>query len=704
MVVVSSHRLVAAAAALAFLGTACTANVEVSVPEGAAPPIDAPATDAPVTDPPVTDEATEAPATEGPEEATDPPATDAPPAADGEVVIDGRFEYEDADCVFAEPSEMEVTCGWVTAPERWDGDTDDDTVRFHVARFHNPEADDGAANNPLVYLDGGPGGHALETVPFSFDSLFRPFTTAHDVVIWDQRGTGYSEPSLDCDAVNAAGDENLAVADPQVDELARETEALVGCIEDWLDDGVDLSAYNSVASSHDLEAVRLALGIDAWNVLGISYGTRLAQTYVREHPGAIRSVIIDSVVPVAGDLDADIPQNAERAFRQLFDGCAADPACNETYPDLENRLWAAADALDAEPAEFDALNAATGEGTNVLANGDDLISTVFSALYSTEAFAAIPQLVEQLEQGDTSGFATYIGIDLANQDFFSVGMLYAVRCHEEYPFLTDDAVANGLADDERINARFSAPGANAAEQFAPVCDAMQAGAADPVENEIVASDLPTLVLEGQYDPVTPPSGGEAVADGLAAATFVVMPHQGHGPISDACAADVAMAFLADPAADVDTSCVAGSEAPPWVPEAEAIELEPFDYDDGLVAASGLRPTGWTEAGSGVWSNQDNVLNQIVLLQQAAPGASPDLILDALISNTGAEDPDEGDAITDDAGRTWTTYRAVLGGGELALFLAQDDGSTLVVLLQGPAARLDAITADPIPAILSAMQG
>jgi pimeloyl-ACP methyl ester carboxylesterase len=682
-----------------LLAASCTADMEISASSESAAPPDATA-EPPGSETPANENPSEAPL-----EATEAPTDPAPPAGEDTVVIEGRYEFETADCEFAPPAGVDVTCGWMTVPQRWDDPGDPDTVRFHVARLHAPDAIDGAEDNPLVYLDGGPGGDSLEAVPFSYDTLFKPFNVNHDLVMWDQRGTGYGDPSLGCEPVDQATDDNLAVAGTQADELAAETEALVGCIEDWRAAGIDLSTFNSVISAHDLEAVRLALGIESWNVLGISYGTRLAQSYMRLHPQGIRSVIIDSVVPVAEDLDADIPKNAARAFRQLFEGCATDPACAGSYPDLEERFWALVAAMDQEPVGLRSANPADGSTVDVVANGDDLVSTAFSALYSTESFAAVPELVAQLEAGQTDGLGAFIGIDQANQQFFSVGVLYAVRCHEEYPFLTDDMITAGLSGDDRIDARFAAPGAGVREQFDPICTAMDAGAAAAVENQAVVSDLPTLVIEGQYDPVTPPVGGEEVAASLTNATYLLMPHQGHGPIGDECATDIALAFLAEPDNPPDTGCAAGSAPPPWQADDAGLTLEPFEYDDGLVAAAGLRPTGWTDAGPGLWANEDNLLNRVLLLQQAAPGAAPGLILDAIVGNTGAAEPEEREAIADEQGRTWASYRTSIagGGGDLAIFLTEDDGATLVVLLQGPAARLDALTADPIPQILSAME-
>jgi pimeloyl-ACP methyl ester carboxylesterase len=143
---------------------------------------------------------------------------------------------------------------------------------------------------------GGPGGHAIESVVLSFD-MFAPFVENRDLIVFDQRGTGFSQPSLNCqeltDLVYDLIDENLSIEEIE----DRQIEAVKQCRDRITREGINLSLYNSAQSAADLNDLRMALDYESWNILGISYGTRLALTAMRDFPDGIRSVILDSVYP-----------------------------------------------------------------------------------------------------------------------------------------------------------------------------------------------------------------------------------------------------------------------------------------------------------------------------------------------------------------------------------------------------------------------
>lgn len=105
-------------------------------------------------------------------------------------------------------------------------------------------------------------------------------------------------------------DDDLTLEEGQ----ALTLEALTECRDRLLADDVDLTAYNSAESAADVADLRVALGYDEWNLYGISYGTRLAQTIVRDYPEGIRSVILDSSYPLAANLQTETAVNADRAL------------------------------------------------------------------------------------------------------------------------------------------------------------------------------------------------------------------------------------------------------------------------------------------------------------------------------------------------------------------------------------------------------
>jgi pimeloyl-ACP methyl ester carboxylesterase len=229
--------------------------------------------------------------------------------------------FTSSSCDFIVPGGRDVTCGYLTVPEDRT-QPDGAAVRLHVAVFLSESGN--PAPDPVVYLEGGPGGEPLETLIFTFEDYFAPYLTERDVIIFDQRGTGLSEPSLACPELVEASLEYLDDVLSDEEEADVYLGAMTDCRERLLADGVNLAAYNSRENAADLNDLRIALGYDEWNLYGISYGTKLALTTMRDFPEGIRSVVLDSAYPLQTSLIIDVPANMDRAFDTLFAGCAAD--------------------------------------------------------------------------------------------------------------------------------------------------------------------------------------------------------------------------------------------------------------------------------------------------------------------------------------------------------------------------------------------
>jgi pimeloyl-ACP methyl ester carboxylesterase len=212
-------------------------------------------------------------------------------------------------CPFALPSGVEEKCGTVAVPQDRSSDGSA-TFELEVVVFAS-EAD-APAPDPLVYLAGGPGENAIDTLRFTFDDLFRPFLKARDVVVFDQRGAGYSEPGAECEELAALEIDLLDRSLSIDEESALGVAAAQACYDRLMSAGVALDALSTAESAADVHSIMTALGYDEWDSLGISYGTRLAQTIMRDRPEGVRSVIRDSVVPLEADIIAQTPGSFAR--------------------------------------------------------------------------------------------------------------------------------------------------------------------------------------------------------------------------------------------------------------------------------------------------------------------------------------------------------------------------------------------------------
>jgi pimeloyl-ACP methyl ester carboxylesterase len=466
---------------------------------------------------------------------TEPPAVDASESVVAESAPQDA-ESVPADCPFAIPDGYEIACGVLRVPENR-GRADSPTIELAYAVVY-AATDQGRP--PLVYLAGGPGGSAIDDFVADPEGWDYPFTRTRDLILLDQRGTGYSLPTLDCPELA----EEVAFGDENPEEACHSRLAAAG---------IDLAAYNTVENAADVEALRRALGIASWDLLGISYGTRLALIVMRDYPAGVRSAVLDSAFPPNADTADEEALASYWSLEQLFADCAADGYCDENYPDLESVFLETVAAMNEDPLDG--------------VFGDDLAFTVFQALNDTNLIPLVPYVIYAVADGDI-GALDEIATDTVGSGRYqaeadrsdSEGMYNSVICHEEYVF-GDYATA-----ETRLIAE--APEAIQAVLMQPVADLFQvcsywgAGAAAPRENEAVRSDLPTLILAGQYDNATPPGWAYLAAETLPNAFVYEFPGAGHSLLSaDQCAIDITTAFLDAPDRAPDGSCIAEIEWP-----------------------------------------------------------------------------------------------------------------------------------------------
>jgi pimeloyl-ACP methyl ester carboxylesterase len=584
--------------------------------------------------------------------------------------------FEPADCPFMmmPGGGRTIDCGYLTVPEDRTDPDNTDTIRLAVAIFRAES--ETPAPDPIIYLEGGPGGNALEIYGTAFNLIFGPFAEARDFIILDQRGVGFSEPALDCPEYTDVVLDQLAADIDPAEERAQLFDALLACRDRLAEQDVDFEAYNSAQNAADVNDLRIALGYDEVNLYGISYGTRLALTVLRDFPEGVRSVILDSTYPLEADLNVETPANTERAFEQLFAACAADAECATTYPDLESVFYEAVAALDADPVLADVTIPVRNETYEALIDGDVLIGVTFQALYSAELIPTLPELIYNASEGNVSQLSQILGLLLLNQDFISVGMYFSVQCNEEVPFTTPEQLAGATEAIDEALADYYESDPEYTTALIDLCAAWVEADPTPAENQPVTSDVPTLILAGEFDPITPPRWGEAVAESLPNSYYFEFPAVGHGAsVSDACPTAVAQAFLDDPATAPDVACIAEVAAPDFV--LAELELEPLVTNTYETVI----PAGWEEIMPGTGTYAESANAQTVLLIQAVPGPSS-MLLGLLAGQLGVDElGDPATTLETGAGLSWDIYRDLeVQGLPGALAVTESGGQTYLVIL------------------------
>ncbi len=598
------------------------------------------------------------------------------PAAAQDTTVP-RFE-ESATCNFSVPKDQTPKCGYLIVPEDRSNPSDTKTIKLDVAIFPAKNADKAA--DPVIYLDGGPGGETLETANLEFNDLFAPFQDNNDVILFDQRGVGSSDPSLDCKETTDLAYSTLDTELTPDEYLNQYEEALKACATRLAGQGVDLAAYNSAQSAADVADLRTALGYDKLNLFGISYGTRLALTILRDHPEIVRSAIIDSVVPLQGSY-FDAAKSTQRVLDTLFQGCAADTACNKAYPDLENDFYGLVKQLNDQPVEIKVPNLQTGGQTSAVVDGDAFVGAVFQAFYLTDLIPDLPKDIEAIKGGDYTFLITMTTLQLVQLNYISEGMYMAVQCKEEIPFDTADSI-NAILKATRpelvgfVRRELVDPSALTA------CQSWDKGTPNPVENQPVTSDIPTLVMTGEYDPVTPPDNAKEVAQTLSKSFLFEFPGTGHGVIpAQKCALGIAQAFLADPTTKPDSSCLSGVKEPAFTTPDTVVQSGPItmtSFTEASMGISGVVPQGWKEVSNGTFSRANNGADQTAIAYQVVPGMTADTALPLLANQFGITDTT---GTTYQAnGLTWHIVKGDFGGVKVDLALADGHSQVFVIFL------------------------
>lgn len=524
-------RVVLLAALLTLAGCAGTPAAEVSVPAATA------LVPAPSATAAVPKDILEATAT-----ATLPPTpTLVPPTPTPEMTT---ATFMKAECPF-HPGGRAVTCGYLTVPENR-GRENGREIQLFVAIV--PSTSDTRADDPIIFLHGGPGGQA-GWYTLSVANNFGNALAQRDLIVFDQRGAGLSEPSLDCPEWPATVYPRYGEIVPPEERRATAEGVHRACYERLAATGTDFASYNSAASAADINDLRLALGYDQVNLFGISYGSRLALTVMRDYPHIVRSAILDSTVPLEVDMYAALPANRQRAFDLLFSHCAADAQCVAAFPELEERFYALAERLDAEPFTLQLRYERDSQLYDVAVNGDMLIGALHWALYSTELLPHLPRYIDELERGIVTNWRDPIYSWAFIGDGFSEGASAAVWCYDEFGFSSGNQVT------ETLHPRQQEYTAYERAAWVDQCAVWQVAAGPAMENEPVRSGIPTLVLAGEFDPITPPQWGRQVAETLDNAHFYEFPSVSHGVRSARrCARDMVTAFLAAPDREPALDC------------------------------------------------------------------------------------------------------------------------------------------------------
>ncbi len=393
----------------------------------------------------------------------------------------------------------------------------------------------GVKPDPIFPFSGGPGQDATESAQYYRGDWTRD---ERDLVFVSQRGTG-GDNKLDCP--KAADDNNIQ---GYLDPLFR-ADLFREC-RDELSKRFDLTKYSTELSADDFNDLRRALGYDKINVTGGSYGTRMALVYMRRHPETVRTAILNGVAPIAFRNPLYHSSNFHEAIRALFAECDNDPECRAAFPNLEDEYLAILHRLEQEPAEVTVGNPVTKEPVTVRLSKEAFIEGLRVTMYAGRRNREVPHLLHRAFEGELRPFAEMaLASERGIRKILALGMLLSVTCSEDLDRITEKDIVEIAAWTDAGDTRIRTQKA--------VCEFWPRSEISPDYGDPVSVDVPTLLLSGNLDPVTPPKWGEEAASHLPRSLHLVVPGA-HG-VGGECLTSIQKAFLESGSVDgLDVSC------------------------------------------------------------------------------------------------------------------------------------------------------
>ena len=378
--------------------------------------------------------------------------------------------------------------------------------------------------DPFVPIAGGPGQSTIEfysMLPHAFEDIRR----TRDIVLLDQRGTG-SSAKMECDIDDEVVEGQLS---------PEETIALTRICLAALPHNPEF--FTTSVAVADLEALRVALSYPQFNVYGISYGTRVAQHFVRRYPASVRSVILDGVVPPQLALGAGIAIEAQKALHNIFDRCAESPACNERFPDISDDFATLEARLTDSAVSVDLPNPLTGTPDSVQFGEAELAGAIRLLSYKPNTVALMPLLIHEAANDNFVPLAAqFLMVTDKLSAALAIGMHNAVVCTKDTPFYDDFGVSP-----EELESTYIGP--MQVEALEAICSVWPQGVLDPEFKTPLQTDKPVLLLSGDADPVTPPHFGDLAAVNLQNKKHLTGLHQGHGQAGTGCMPAVMGRFI-----------------------------------------------------------------------------------------------------------------------------------------------------------------
>lgn len=411
------------------------------------------------------------------------------------------------------------------------------TIDIHVAVIKARGED--PAPDPIFWLAGGPGGSAIEDVPYAM-RILGSANEQRDLVFVDQRGTGGSN-KLTCDATT----------DP-----LQTAEVLRTCLANM---DADPGAYTTAWGMDDLDDVRMALGYERINLYGGSYGGTAGQVYIQRHGKHVRAAAFDGVSLLDVPMFERYPISSQNALDLLFERCEKDTACHSTFPNLQTEFTAALAQLEHSSATMPINDPSTGQP--YVLTGEVFRTTIHNGLTATSTAVFVPAFIHLVYKKDWDGLATFMAPFLnENPEVPQWQMMnLTILCHEEWAKIRP---AETIA--ATTGSYLTYTDVRELTVLEDICAVMPLPKEEALYGSLEDSSVPLLLFNGEADPQDPPENAADARQHYPNSINLIVPGQAHGFTDIACRASIVTVFIETGSVEgLDVDCLQEQSLPPF---------------------------------------------------------------------------------------------------------------------------------------------
>lgn len=418
---------------------------------------------------------------------------------------------------YDELNQGDIKWFYLSVPENWEK-PGGKKIKLAVAILSNTSKN--KVSNPVVYLEGGPGGSGIEGI---WSWIEHPIREKSDIVLVDVRGTGNSLPKF-CPDLGKQFLEILSKNQSATQDEYQKIMAAMACKQDLITRDIDLDAYNSKSIAQDLNALKTVLKYEKWNVYGASYGTYIAQVYSNNYPNDIKSLLLDSSISDITKYYNNNTTNYMSSLSKVFEACENDPNCNKQFPNLEQVYFETIDKLNKAPitVKVDKKIISKGQFTY---NSEDFKVAIQQGLYNKKLIEVIPLLIYEFNRANKATLSSLVAA-FSGSLSLDYGQYYCVSCNEVIPNNSLESFNKDAQKYKKLRG-----GLSFYKSDFLVCDKWNSG----TNNKKVLNDLsnlsslqsPVIVFSGEFDPITPVSNGRITSSKFQKGYLINAPVYGH---------------------------------------------------------------------------------------------------------------------------------------------------------------------------------